>query len=71
MAHCVNNRNGKLVASTYRGLQSSPILVRTVSAQISHDHMATAFHFLISNLGGAPADFAAGFAYTLVSRTVL
>ena len=24
-----------------------------VSAQISHDHMATAFHFLISKRGGA------------------
>lgn len=23
-----------------------------VSAQMSHDHMATAFHFLISNRGG-------------------
>lgn len=30
-----------------------------MSAQISHDHIATAFHFLISNLGGA-AVFAAG-----------
>ena len=27
---------------------------RTVSAQISQDHMATAFHFLISNRCGAP-----------------
>ena len=29
----------------------------TVSAQISQDHMATAFHFLISNLGAARAPF--------------
>lgn len=26
----------------------------TVSAQISQDHMATAFHFLISNRGAEP-----------------
>ena len=30
--------------------------VRTVSAQISHDHMATAFHFLISNRGATAAE---------------
>ena len=35
---------------------------RTVSAQISHDHIATAFHFLISNLGGA-GPFAGALAY--------
>ena len=29
----------------------------TVSAQISHDHIATAFHFLISNRGGGGAFF--------------
>lgn len=36
--------------------------VPTVSAQISHDHMATAFHFLISNLGGAPVVLAPALA---------
>lgn len=29
---------------------------------MSHDHMATAFHFLISKRGAAPVDFAAGAA---------
>jgi hypothetical protein len=33
----------------------------TVSAQMSHDHIATAFHFLISNRGGAAADLAGFF----------
>jgi len=34
-----------------------------VSAQISHDHIATAFHFLISNRGAFPHEgFGAGFA---------
>lgn len=36
--------------------------VPTVSAQISHDHIATAFHFLISNLGGAPVVLAPALA---------
>ena len=38
-----------------------------VSAQISHDHMATAFHFFISNLGMFPpvvAEDEAALGYT-------
>ena len=41
--------------------------VPTVSAQISHDHMATAFHFLISNLGGAPVVLAPALATGLLA----
>ena len=51
-------------------------VVLTVSAQISHDHMATAFHFLISKRGAIGAALglaagAAGFVYLFCSSVVV
>jgi hypothetical protein len=46
------------------------ILTRTVSAQISHDHMATAFHFLISNRGPTCAVVAATVAFHNNKKTI-
>ena len=43
-------KNHDRIKKNSRGILQNTVIL-TVSAQISHDHMATAFHFLISNLG--------------------
>ena len=59
MAHCATKTRALRESSaTSNGNRGLGFVCLTVSAQISHDHMATAFHFLISKRGAVSAFFA-------------
>lgn len=62
MAHYQRTNERRTICKSYNAYPTFTRKVPTVSAQISHDHMATAFHFLISNLGGAPVVLAPALA---------